>query len=88
MTEAQSPEESQEDPDASESPEAAEADTTATESPKIPDGNNEEGQKSTEATSSAVDVLSEPKTSDCESQPSKPTPTLTQETPGLKHKVT
>lgn len=85
----QSPEkESQETHDASQSPEVkTEADTTANEFPRISDENNEESQKSTEVTSSAVDVLSEPQASDCESQPFQPTPTLTLETQGPeKHK--
>jgi len=82
-TAEQSPEaESQETPDASQSPEVkTEPDTTAKESAKIPDENNEQSQKSTEINSSVVDVLSEPQASDCESQPTQPTPTLTQESP-------
>lgn len=83
-TAEQSPEEqSQETHDASQSPEVkAEADTTANEFPKVPNENNEENLKSTEVTSSAVDALSEPQASDCESQPFQPTPTLTLETQG------
>ncbi|EYE90217.1 uncharacterized protein EURHEDRAFT_382151 [Aspergillus ruber CBS 135680] len=83
-TAEQSPEEeSRETHDTSHSPEVkAEADTTANEFPKIPDENNEESQKSMEVTSSAVDALSEPQASDCESQPFQPTPTLTLEAQG------
>lgn len=90
-TAEQSPEEeSQEIHDASQSPEVkAEPDTTANESPKIPDENNEESQKPTEVTSSAVDVLSEPQASDLNrKRPRAESPDRVSETPSVKRSRT
>lgn len=62
--------------DTTQASESLEADAQATGSPKIPDGEEEEDPKPTEATSSAADVLLEPDNNQCESPPLSTSPSL------------